>query len=347
VDSRQQLRSEARRLVAPTPEGPIAPGPVSSFSIVIPAYQAAEFIGDALQSVLDQTLAPHEVIVCDDGSTDALVSAVAPFREHITLLRRPHRGAGAARNAALSAASGDFIVMLDADDVYEPERLSALADLAAARPDLDILGTDLSYEVAGAPDRRFYQFTDFPLEHQRLGILEACFVVCPALRRTRVLEVGGFDESAEIAPGEDWDLFIRLILDGSKAGIVDQPLMRYRKHPASATGNRARDLWARVAVLEKTRLHPALTVDERRFLERCLVRASARSVLNDAKLLATSHARGFRRSLLALAATKNVPPTTRLALAAAAFAPVAASSVLEWKERRVAGIRPRRPRPVS
>jgi GT2 family glycosyltransferase len=306
-----------RRLLAPAGDAPIEPGPIPSFSIVIPAYQAAGFIADSVESALEQTLEPREVIVCDDGSTDYLGSALAPFRERITLLRQAHRGAGAARNAAVRVASGEFVVMLDADDVYEPERLSALAELAAARPDLDILGTDLSYEVAGAPDGRFYQFTEFPLQHQRLAILESCFVACPALRRARVLEVGGFDESLAIA--QDWDLFVRLILGGCKAGIVDEPLLRYRKHPHSARGN----------------------------LDRCLVRARARSALTDAKVVTSSRPPGLRRSLLALAATKNIPPTTRLTLGAAALAPVAARSVLDWKERRVAGIRPRRPRPIS
>jgi glycosyltransferase involved in cell wall biosynthesis len=334
-----------RRLVAPATPACIERGPMPTFSIVIPAYQAAGFIAEAVESVLAQTLPAHEVIVCDDGSTDDLASALAPFREHITLLRRPHRGVSAARNAALRLASGDFVVMLDADDVCEPERLRALAELAAARPDLDILGTDLRLERAGAPEGRFYEFTDFPVEHQRLGILETCFVACPALRRARVLEIGAFDESLEL--GEDWDLFMRLILDGSAAGIVDQPLLRYRLHDRSATANRPRALWARVAVLEKTRLHPGLTPEELRFLDRCLVRARARSALNDAAVVAASRTRGSRRSLLALAATSNIPPTTRLTLTAAALTPVAAIPVLAWKERRVARSSPRKSMNVS
>jgi glycosyltransferase involved in cell wall biosynthesis len=313
---------------------------VPSFSVVIPAYQAARFIAEAVASALAQTLAPHEVIVCDDGSTDDLASALAPFCERIVLLREPHRGAGAARNAGLRVASGDFIVMLDADDVYEPERLSALGELAAARPDLDILGTDAYYERRGALNGRFYESTEFALEHQRTAIMERCFVAWPALRRARVLELGGFDESPEIAPAEDWDLFLRLILGGSKAGIVDQPLMRYRKHSASATANRARALWSRVAVLEKARIHPGLTAHERRHLERCLSRARSSSLLNDAKGLAAVRTWRARRSLVALAGAKDIRPTTRFAVAAAACTPLITTRILAWKERRVARSRP-------
>ncbi len=331
-----------RRLIAPAADAPFERGPVPSFSIVIPAYQAAESIADTVASALGQTLRPYEVIVCDDGSTDDLDSVLAPYREQIVLLRRPHRGAGPARNAALRVASGDFVVMLDADDVYEPDRLSALAELAAARPDLDILGTDAYFEVETGLNGRFYEFTEFEVEEQRLGIMERCFVAWPALRRARVLEIGGFDESPEIAPAEDWDLFIRLILGGSRVGLVDEPLMRYRKHPASMTANRSRALRSRVAVLEKTRLHPGLTIEERRYLDQCLARARSRSVLVDAKGFAAAHRQGGRRRLLALAARSEVPTTTRLTLAVAAFVPPAAIRILGWTERRTARSRPRR-----
>ena len=330
-----------RRLLAPPSEAPGEVGSVPTFSIVIPAYQASRFIGDAVASALAQTVVAHEVIVCDDGSTDDLASALAPYDDRIVLLRRPHGGAGAARNAAVEAASGDFVAMLDADDVYEPSRLEALGELAAARPDLDILATDLVLEEAGAEQGRFYDALDFPLADQRLAILEACFVACPALRRLRVLEAHGFDESLEVAG--DWDLFTRLILGGSRAGLVPEPLLRYRRDLSTTTSDRARSLWARVAVLEKARLQPTLTPAEHVFLERCVVRARTRARLNDSKALAASRGADARRSLLRLALADETPAGTRLMAAAAAVAPRPATPVLAWEERRVARSRPRRP----
>ncbi len=312
-----------------------------SFSIIIPAYESAAFIAEAVESALSQTLRPHEVIVCDDGSSDDLEGALAPFRERITLLRRPHRGAGAARNEAVRASSADFVVLLDADDRYEPDRLRALGGLAAMRPDLDILGTDAYYQVGDSLAGRFYEFTAFAAEEQHLAILNRCFVAWPALRRARVLEVGGFDESPEIAPAEDWDLFLRLILTGSKVGIVAEPLMRYRRHPASMTANRSRALRSRVAMLEKARANVSLNPDERGYLERCLARALSRSRLFDAQAILADRRRGTRRRLIALA-EKDVQPTTRLVLAAAACAPTIAAPLLAWKERRVAGSSARR-----
>jgi GT2 family glycosyltransferase len=266
-----QLTAESRwTFRVPPGDGPIAPGVRPTFSVIIPAYQSASTVGAAVASALAQTYRAREIIVCDDGSTDELAAVIARFGDRVTLLRRPHHGAGAARNAAIDAASGDFVVLLDADDVYDPDRLQALAELAAARSDLDILVTDAYFEVDGRVTGRFYQSNAFAVADQRTAILERCFFGWPAMRRTSVLAVDGFDESLAIAPAEDWDLFIRLILSGSRAGLVDHPLMRYRKHPGATTSNRARALRARAAVLEKTRARGDLSADEGRVLGQCL-----------------------------------------------------------------------------
>jgi glycosyltransferase involved in cell wall biosynthesis len=326
--------STRARLVVPAADRPPRQGAVPTFSVVIPAYQTANSVAEAVDSALVQTLSPHEVIVADDGSTDDIASALAAFADRVVFLRLPHRGAAAARNAAVRTSTGDFVVMLDADDVYEPERLEALGELAAARPDLDILATDLYYEEAGRLEGRFYDVMEFVVADQRRGILEACFFACPAMRRSRVLEVGGFDESLEL--GEDWELFIRLVLAGSRAGLVDRPLMRYRKHAASVTAARARSLAARITVLEKVRREAELAPSERRFLERCISRVRSRAVLNAAAESATADQRHLRRSLLRAAVVRGLTPTTRVALAAAAFTPVARAQLLRRHERRVA-----------
>src|SRR5215212_948346 len=112
---------------APRPEMPIAVAATPpSFSVIIAAHQAAPFIADALASVARQTLPPLETIVCDDGSTDDLAGALAPYAETVVLIRQPHRGVGAAKDTAARAASGDFVAVLDADDIFLPRRLEAL-----------------------------------------------------------------------------------------------------------------------------------------------------------------------------------------------------------------------------
>src|SRR5436305_10109763 len=138
-----------RRFLAPVPTASVEPGPEPAFSVIVAAYEAAGTIAAAIDSALAQTLAPHEVIVCDDGSTDDLEGALAPYRDQIVLIRQENAGEGAAKNAAARAATGDFVVVLDADDRFLPERLEALCELAVARPDLDIPTTDAFPELDG------------------------------------------------------------------------------------------------------------------------------------------------------------------------------------------------------
>jgi len=94
-------------------------------SVIIPAYNAAHTIGDALQSVLDQTYAPYEVIVVDDGSEDNTLEVASTYEElPLLLLHQENEGLGSARNAAMEAASGDAWVFLDADDAWLPNKLA-------------------------------------------------------------------------------------------------------------------------------------------------------------------------------------------------------------------------------
>src|SRR3712207_5895722 len=109
--------------LAPMPDRPVHPGDAPTCSVIIAAYNVAPFLGDALSSAFAQTAPPLEVIVCDDGSTDGIEGALEPYRDRICLISQPHSGEGAARNAAVRAASGELIVVLDGDDIFHPRRL--------------------------------------------------------------------------------------------------------------------------------------------------------------------------------------------------------------------------------
>ena len=193
---------------------------------------------------------------------------MTPYEGEITLLRKRNGGGASAFNAGVRAASGDFVAMLDADDAYERERIEALAELGAARPDLDLLATDLYLEIDGRIEGRFSTTTPFVVDDQRAGIFDRCFVLAPAIRRERLLAIGGQDEALRI--GYDWDCYLRLILGGSKAGFVDVPLYRYRFAPESLTGDRPAALRARVTMLTKATRNPDLRPDEREALERAI-----------------------------------------------------------------------------
>lgn len=271
----------AGRFVAPPPEGSVPRDDAPTISIVMAAYQAADTIAEAVASALAQTVPPLEVIVCDDGSTDDLAAALAPYRERVVLLRSEHGGAASAWNHALRAASGELVYRFDSDDVLLPGALEALSDLAAARPDLDLLSTDVYFDVDGELVGRFYDENPFPVADQRAAILERCFVGWPAARRERLLSVGGFDES--LRNGADWDAWIRMILDGARAGLVREPLLRYRIRPGSLSSDRTRSLQARVGVLDKALSHPGLTPKERKVAAAMRRQANERALATAAR----------------------------------------------------------------
>lgn len=271
-----------RRFLVPSPAVATAPGPLPTFSVLIPVYNAAGTVGEAIESALGQTLPPHEVVVCDDGSTDDVDRALAPYLDRILLLRQSNGGGAAALNAAAVRASGDFLALLDADDVYLPERLEALSELAVARPDLDILTTDAFYVSEGRVVGRFNGPSNrFATEAQREAILERCFIIVPAVRRGRLLNEGGWDES--LAIGYDWDCWLRLILAGSQAGSVDEPLVNYRLHDSSLSARRVESLRSRLTILERVAAQPRLTASERTVLEESLAKHRRTVLLAEAQ----------------------------------------------------------------
>jgi Glycosyl transferase family 2 len=333
-----------RPLLAPEPTEPMEPSAVPTFSVIIAAYQVADLIGEAIESVLAQTAPPLEIVVCDDGSTDDLERALAPYRDNLKLLRQPNGGESAAKNTAAAAACGDYVVLLDADDTWLPQRLEALGELAATRPDLDILTTDAWLELAGQKVGRFYGVTTpFVVTGQRRAILERNFIMHPAVRRSRWLAIGGFDESVKI--GADWDCWIRLMLDGSLAGIVDQPLAYYRLREGSLSSRRAESLRARVTVLERTGRHPGLRPDERPHLARCLTVHRRRALLAEAETALRAGSAEGRRACLRIAFGPGFGLQSRLRSGIAALAPRAAGRYLEARERRTGWSRLSRPVP--
>jgi Glycosyl transferase family 2 len=313
-------------ILAPAPVAEVRPGTRPTFSVVIPAYQAAATIGDAVASVRAQTLAPVQIIVCDDGSTDDLDAALAPHGEAITLLRQENRGVVAARNALLAAATGEFVAPLDADDVYAPTRLERLAELGAARPDLDILATDAYFVDDGRIVGRFNRQTPFAVERQAEAILDRCFLIVPAMRRERLVALGGYDEHLRTA--EDWDCCIRLIHAGSAAGLVDEPLVEYRLRSGSLTSHRAETLLDRVHVLEKVATRPELSPLERRATRASLRRHRSRALQHTAREAVDAGAADALRHLIAVVRSRDVPLRARAAAAVAAIVPAAAGRVL-------------------
>jgi glycosyltransferase involved in cell wall biosynthesis len=317
---------------APPPPVDIVPAGTPTFSVVIPAYEAADVVGAAVESTLRQTLQPKEIIVCDDGSTDRIDRALAPFSGRITLFHKENGGAASARNLGLHKASGDFVSFLDADDLYEPERLEATAELASSRPDLDIVMTDSLLEADGRVVGSFCTETPFAEQDQRLAILDRCFVAWPAVRRSRLIEIGGFDESLKYA--DDWDMWLRLIFAGARVGLVDVPLYRYRIRRTSLSGDRAFSLRDRATLIEKALRSGGLDPQERVVARRSLRAKLNRALLAEAEMALRAGSSGRRSKALSLMFRRGIRIPTRLRCTVAAIAPNAAAEALNRRESR-------------
>jgi glycosyltransferase involved in cell wall biosynthesis len=320
-------------------------GAPPTFSVVIAAHDVAGYIGEAVASALTQSVPPLEVIVCDDGSSDDLEEALEPYRDEIVLLRQRQRGVGAAKAAAAAVAEGDFIAVLDADDTYEPQRLELLGELAAARPDLDLLTSDGTVELDGRPLGRFSEiFSGFEVERQRERMLEVCYLFpLAAIRRSAYEAVGGFDP--ELRSGVDWDLWIRLMLTGSRAGHVTAPLATYRIRPGSVTSDTLRRARGHVRVLEKAAANPAATSTDRQIIDRSLRERRRQLVLTEFELALLERRHGIRRRALSIALAGDLTAPSRAKVALAALAPEPARRYVSRRERRVG--RSRLGRPVT
>lgn len=199
-------------------------------SVVIPTYNRAGQIAGALRSVLDQTCAPFEVIVVDDGSTDDTEQAVAPFMERIRYIKTANGGASAARNRGIMEARGEWIAFLDSDDTWFPEKLqrqleciehtgdkvcfTGSTDESGGRID-DLSKMDPLLEEGGqrgyvAGDCRLFKYPRHP------------FVQSMMVERIALMKSGLFDESLKVA--EDTKLIYRLVLEFGY-GVVNDKLV--------------------------------------------------------------------------------------------------------------------------
>ncbi len=332
--------------VAPPALAAVRPRGRPTFSVAIAAYQAADTIRETVESALTQTLAPLEVVVCDDGSTDALEDALGPTRDRIVFLRQPNQGPAAAKNAAARAVSAEFVAFLDADDLYYPERLEALAELAAERPDLDVLTTNADLEIDGRLDGRYYpDVAEFPALDQALGVIadDSAIFGAAAVRRSTFETAGGLDE--RLGTGDDWELWIRLALAGSAIGLVEEPLYRYRVHERGTSSDQLLGARDAVRIFEGLLGRSEPGSRERAALEGALAWHRRNAALTEAEHALRSRARGRRQRSLAVALGPGFPARTRLKAALAAVFPALSAGVLERREGRTGRSRLRKPMP--
>jgi glycosyltransferase involved in cell wall biosynthesis len=208
-------------------------------SVVMPALDEEAFIAEALESVLSQTYAPVEVIVVDDGSSDRTAEIAEGYG--VQILRRPHGGEAAARNAGLAAARGEYWTVFDADDVMPPERIERQVAELERHPELGIvLGLTEAFVTPGEPRPSHWN----PVWDE--GPFPACTGTMLA-RRDLVKLVGPYDVGLRVACDLDWIARAKDL--GVGAGQLDLVALRYRIHPGNASADRAAVSSTMLAVL--------------------------------------------------------------------------------------------------
>jgi glycosyltransferase involved in cell wall biosynthesis len=219
-------------------------------SVVVPCYQHGRYLPEAIESVLAQDYPEKEVIVVNDGSPDDTAAVARRFGDDVVYLEQPHRGPSAARNAGIRVASGDYIALLDADDVLLPGSLSLRAAVLDAEPSVGLVsGASLEFDESGIRGQRRGPPSPHNFRWETVRFNEAMGAVM--LRRDCLARFGGFDEELDAA--EDWMCWVHVSLYADMIHLT-QPVVALRQHPDQTTHDRERcDRAHRTAVAKLVR----------------------------------------------------------------------------------------------
>ena len=239
-------------------------------SVVIPAYNAESTVGAAISSALWQTYADSEIVVVDDGSSDATGAVASAYPDRVRVVRQENGGVASARNRGIAEARGELIAFCDADDVLLPRHLEALVS-TFDRHAGGIATSNCYWLFANGihPSRVRYKGRFPRPERQRRAILEQNFVSTMSLFPKRLADdLGGF--STELAVAEDWDFWLRAIYSGARVALQPRPLALYRWSSESLSAAPARMDEHVETVLRRAAERDDLEPDERAYLERRL-----------------------------------------------------------------------------
>jgi len=221
-------------------------------TVVIPCFNQARYLCDALRSVVNQRYTGIETIVVDDGSTDD--SAEVAVAAGVTPIRQPNAGLSAARNVGLAAARGEFVVFLDADDELLPDAVASGVAMLTANPRLScVVRRCRLIDARGRALPTTYPPVDTSDLYRQW--LQHNFAWTPGavmFRRSRIVEIGGFRD--EIGPAADYAVYLALARDES---VVYEPreVVRYRQHGSNMSSDPVVMLIATLGALRRERPH--------------------------------------------------------------------------------------------
>ncbi len=204
-------------------------------TVLMPAYNAGSYIGEAISSVLKQSFTDFELLIVNDGSTDDTVQIINSFHDQrIVLISQENRGIAAALNAGLKVARAPYIARFDADDVCYPNRLKTQYEFITTYPEYSVIGSAADYmDVKG-----HFIFTYHPTAHLNEEIQQLKYTVCPFIhssvfyKKEIITNNGGYNEHAYTF--EDHFLWVN-ILKHEKACNLSLPLIKVRLNPNSIT----------------------------------------------------------------------------------------------------------------
>jgi glycosyltransferase involved in cell wall biosynthesis len=194
---------------------------MKKISIVLPLYNQSQYVGEAIESCLAQTLKTHEIIVVDDGSQDDWEEAIFPYLEDITILHQTNQGLSSARNTGIKASTGDMICCLDSDDKLPSDYLEKLSSV-----DADIVGC--GYRTFGDYEKEWKSRGDITLD----DLLDGNRTQCSALFKREIFDQVQFDE--QMKHGQEDHLFwLEAVARGFTMKCTDATYLLYRKHGES------------------------------------------------------------------------------------------------------------------
>ncbi len=221
----------------------------ASISCIVPVYNGARFLGEALESIRAQSLQPTEIIVVDDGSTDDTARVAHAYSGRLTYRYQSNAGPASARNHGIRIATGDYLAFLDADDLWRADKL-----------ELQMLALDRN-PMAGYCITYLQNFWTDELKHERDRMRDHGFArpmpgyVCQCLlaRRGVFDIVGRFDETKRL--GEDQDWYLRAERAGVRTEVITEPLVQRRIHGKNMTYEIYEPSKARADLLENVFNH--------------------------------------------------------------------------------------------
>jgi glycosyltransferase involved in cell wall biosynthesis len=210
--------------------------------VIIPAYRASATIGRAVDSVLGQSRPPDEVLVIDDGSPEDLATALGPYGDRVTLVRKPNGGAASARNLGIERARGGLIAFLDADDQWEPVKLERQIDVFRRHPEVGLVASRFYSQVPGKPrrgpvpqvdERRFGDFPqDRVLRVSGADVLRVTTRIWTSTVVVRREALGEHRFESGLEPAEDRHLWSRLTA-AWPVYVISEPLATAVLEPGS------------------------------------------------------------------------------------------------------------------